>query len=46
VVQNMYLAAFGRLQPGYGVAQAVILFPIIMFVAWLQLRLFKQEGVI
>jgi alpha-1,4-digalacturonate transport system permease protein len=46
VVQNMYLAAFGRLQPGYGVAQAVILFPIIMFVAWLQMRLFKQEGVI
>jgi ABC-type sugar transport system permease subunit len=46
VVQNMYQAAFGRLQPGYGVAQAVILFPIIMFVAWLQLRLFKQEGVI
>jgi ABC-type sugar transport system permease subunit len=46
VVQNMYLAAFGRLQPGYGVAQAVILFPVIMFVAWLQMRLFKQEGVI
>jgi len=46
VVQNMYLAAFGRLQPGYGVAQAVILFPIIMFVAWLQMRLFKQEGII
>jgi alpha-1,4-digalacturonate transport system permease protein len=45
-VQNMYLAAFGRLQPGYGVAQAVILFPVIMFVAWLQMRLFKQEGVI
>jgi ABC-type sugar transport system permease subunit len=46
VVQNMYLAAFGRLQPGYGVAQAVVLFPVIMFVAWLQMRLFKQEGVI
>jgi len=46
VVQNMYLAAFGRLQPGYGVAQAVVLFPMIMFVAWLQMRLFKQEGVI
>jgi len=46
VVQNMYLAAFGRLQPGYGVAQAVILFPVIMFVAWLQMRLFKKEGVI
>lgn len=46
VVQNMYLAAFGRLQPGYGVAQAVILFPVIMFVAWLQMRLFKQEGII
>ncbi len=46
VVQNMYQSAFGRLQPGYGVAQAVVLFPIIFFVAWLQMRVFKQEGVI
>src|SRR5580700_3304793 len=46
VVQNMYQSAFGRLQPGYGVAQAVVLLPVILFVAWLQMRLFKQEGVI
>jgi ABC-type sugar transport system permease subunit len=46
VVQNMYQSAFGRLQPGYGVAQAVVLMPIILFVAWLQTRLFKQEGTI
>lgn len=46
VVQNMYQSAFGRLQPGYGVAQAVVLFPVILFVAWLQMRLFKQEGII
>jgi alpha-1,4-digalacturonate transport system permease protein len=46
VVQNMYQAAFGRLQPGYGVAQAVVLMPVILFVAWLQMRLFKQEGII
>jgi ABC-type sugar transport system permease subunit len=46
VVQNMYQSAFGRLQPGYGVAQAVVLFPVIMFVAWVQMRLFKQEGII
>jgi multiple sugar transport system permease protein len=46
VVQNMYQSAFGRLQPGYGVAQAVVLMPVILFVAWLQTRLFKQEGTI
>jgi alpha-1,4-digalacturonate transport system permease protein len=46
VVQNMYQAAFGRLQPGYGVAQAVVLMPVILFVAWLQMRLFKQEGIL
>jgi alpha-1,4-digalacturonate transport system permease protein len=46
VVQNMYQSAFGRLQPGYGVAQAVILLPIILFVAWLQMRLFKEEKII
>src|SRR3984957_6019126 len=46
VVQNMYQSAFGRLQPGYGVAQAVVLMPIILFVAWLQMRLFKQEGIL
>src|SRR5215469_1129991 len=46
VVQNMYLAAFGRLQPGYGVAQAVVLFPVILFVAWLQMRVFKQERIV
>lgn len=46
VVQNMYESAFGHLQPGYGVAQAVILLPIILFVAWLQMRLFKQEKII
>lgn len=46
VVQNMYLSAFGRLQPGYGVAQAVVLFPVILLVAWLQMRLFKKEGII
>ena len=46
VVQNMYQAAFGRLQPGYGVAQAILVLPFILFVAWLQMRLFKQEGVV
>jgi ABC-type sugar transport system permease subunit len=46
VVQNMYQAAFGRLQPGYGVAQAILVLPLILFVAWLQMRLFKQEGVV
>jgi alpha-1,4-digalacturonate transport system permease protein len=46
VVQNMYQSAFGRLQPGYGVAQAIVLMPVILFVAWLQMRLFKQEGII
>ena len=45
VVQNMYQSAFGRLQPGYGVAQAVVLLPVILFVAWLQTRIFKQEGI-
>ena len=46
VVQNMYQSAFGRLQPGYGVAQAVVLLPVILFVAWLQIRLFKEEGIV
>ena len=46
VVQNMYESAFGRLQPGYGVAQAVVLLPVILFVAWLQMRLFKKEGIV
>jgi alpha-1,4-digalacturonate transport system permease protein len=45
VVQNMYQAAFGRLEPGYGVAQAVVLMPVILCVAWLQMRLFKEEGI-
>jgi alpha-1,4-digalacturonate transport system permease protein len=44
VVQNMYQSAFGRLEPGYGVAQAVVLLPVILFVAWLQTRIFKQDG--
>jgi ABC-type sugar transport system permease subunit len=42
----MYQSAFVRLQPGYGVAQAVVLLPVILFVAWLQTRIFKQEGTI
>jgi ABC-type sugar transport system permease subunit len=46
VVQNMYQSAFGRMEPGYGVAQAVILLPVILLVAWLQIRLFKQERLI
>jgi alpha-1,4-digalacturonate transport system permease protein len=46
VVQNMYQSAFGRLEPGYGVAQAVVLMPVILCVAWLQMRLFKEEGII
>jgi alpha-1,4-digalacturonate transport system permease protein len=46
VVQNMYQSAFGRLEPGYGVAQAVVLLPVILFVAWLQTRIFKQEGIL
>ncbi len=46
IVQNMYQSAFGRLQPGYGVAQAVVLLPVILVVAWLQMRLFKKEGII
>jgi hypothetical protein len=29
VVQNMYQSAFGRLQPGYGVAQAIVLLPVL-----------------
>jgi alpha-1,4-digalacturonate transport system permease protein len=45
VVQNMYQSAFGRLEPGYGVAQAVVLMPVILCVAWLQMRLFKEEGI-
>jgi alpha-1,4-digalacturonate transport system permease protein len=45
VVQNMYQSAFGRLEPGYGVAQAVVLMPVILGVAWWQMRLFKEEGI-
>jgi hypothetical protein len=42
-VSGLHLADYN---PGYGVAHAVILFPVIMFVARLQMRLFKQEGII
>jgi ABC-type sugar transport system permease subunit len=45
VVQNMYQSAFGRLELGYGVAQAVVLMPVILCVAWWQMRLFKEEGI-
>ena len=45
VVQNMYQSAFGRLEPGYGVAQAVVLMPVILCVAWWQMRLFREEGI-
>jgi putative chitobiose transport system permease protein len=33
VVQNMYDSAFVRLQPGYGVTQAILLLPLILFIA-------------
>ena len=46
VVQNMYDSAFVRLQPGYGVTQAILLLPLILFIAWLQMRLFREEKII
>jgi ABC-type sugar transport system permease subunit len=46
VVQNMYDSAFVRLQPGYGVTQAIFLLPLILFIAWLQMRLFREEKII
>jgi multiple sugar transport system permease protein len=46
VVQNMYDSAFVRLQPGYGVTQAILLLPLILFIAWLQMRLFREEQII
>jgi alpha-1,4-digalacturonate transport system permease protein len=46
VVQNMYDSAFVRLQPGYGVTQSVFLLPFILFIAWLQMRLFREEKII
>jgi alpha-1,4-digalacturonate transport system permease protein len=44
VIQNMYQSAFARLQPGYGVAQAILMLPLIGVVAWLQMRLFRKAG--
>jgi ABC-type sugar transport system permease subunit len=44
VIQNMYQSAFARLQPGYGVAQAILMLPLIGVVAWMQMRLFKKAG--
>lgn len=44
IIQNMYQSAFARLQPGYGVAQAILMLPLIGVVAWLQMRLFKKAG--
>jgi ABC-type sugar transport system permease subunit len=44
IIQNMYQSAFARLQPGYGVAQAILLLPLICLVAWAQMRLFKKAG--
>jgi ABC-type sugar transport system permease subunit len=44
IIQNMYQSAFARLQPGYGVAQAVLMLPLICLVAWAQMRLFKKAG--
>jgi ABC-type sugar transport system permease subunit len=46
VVQNMYDSAFVRLQPGYGVTQAIFLLPLILLIAWLQMRLFREEKII
>ena len=46
VVQNMYDSAFVRLEPGYGVTQAILLLPLILFIAWLQMRLFREEKII
>jgi alpha-1,4-digalacturonate transport system permease protein len=44
IIQNMYQSAFARLQPGYGVAQAMFLLPLISLVAWFQMRLFRKAG--
>jgi len=44
VIQNMYQSAFARLQPGYGVAQAILMLPLIGVVAWAQMRVFKKAG--
>ena len=44
IVQNMYDAAFLHLNPGYGVAQAILLLPVILFIAWIQMRMLKSEG--
>jgi ABC-type sugar transport system permease subunit len=44
IIQNMYQSAFARLQPGYGVAQAILMLPLICLVAWAQMRLFKKAG--
>jgi alpha-1,4-digalacturonate transport system permease protein len=44
IIQNMYQSAFARLQPGYGVAQAILMLPLIGVVAWMQMRLFKKAG--
>ena len=44
IIQNMYQSAFARLDPGYGVAQAVLMLPLICVVAWAQMRLFKKAG--
>lgn len=46
IVQNMYDSAFVRLQPGYGVTQSIFPLPLILFIAWLQIRLFKEEKII
>jgi ABC-type sugar transport system permease subunit len=44
IIQNMYQSAFFRFQPGYGVAQAIMMLPLICLVAWLQMRIFKKAG--
>ena len=44
IIQNMYQSAFTRLQPGYGVAQAILMLPLICLVAWVQMRLFRKAG--
>jgi ABC-type sugar transport system permease subunit len=44
IIQNMYVSAFTRLQPGYGVAQAILMLPLICLVAWIQMRIFRKAG--
>jgi len=44
IIQNMYQSAFARLQPGYGVAQAILMLPLICLVAWAQMRIFQKAG--